>query len=72
MNERFLRATEVAQRLGITRQSLWRWTRSGYFPPSRQIGPEGGRVGWFASEIEGWMRSREIAVGADDVDGAGK
>ena len=72
MSEKILRASQLATALGVSRQTVWRWTRLGILPPSRQIGPTNGSVGWVESEIDQWIRNREIALGADRVGAAGK
>lgn len=53
---RILRTNEVSEMLGISRATLWRWARQGLLPPKRIIGPNS--VGWFESEILGWLESR--------------
>lgn len=56
---RILRANELAQRLGISRTTLWRWEREGLLPARRQVGPN--VAGWISSEIEEWVVSRPTA-----------
>jgi len=56
---RFLRATEVAEKVGLSQTTIWRLERDGDFPRRRQLGPNS--VGWLESEIEEWMASREVA-----------
>lgn len=69
---RCLRAGELAERLGISRVTLWRWERSGRLPPKRQIGPN--VVGWLESEIDEWFArttsSEEEDTGEPDADGS--
>ena len=55
---RFLRTSEVASKIGLSRSTLWRMERSGQFPKRRQIAP--GAVGWLEQEVEAWMKQREI------------
>lgn len=55
-NSRIVRTNELAERLGISRITLWRWEREGLIPRKRQIGPN--VVGWLASEIDAWWASR--------------
>lgn len=53
---RVLRPADLAQLLGISLATLWRWERDGILPPSRQIGP---RVsGFLAIEIAGFLQER--------------
>ncbi len=59
MEMRLLRPTEVAQRVGLSRATLWRLEHAGEFPSRRQIGPNS--VGWLEHEIEEWIESRPYA-----------
>lgn len=56
---KILRIAEVAEMLGVSRVTLWRWERQGYLPPKRIIGPN--TVGWLESEILAWLESRPTA-----------
>ncbi len=55
---RILRTNEVAEMLGISRVTLWRWARRGLLPPKRIIGPN--TVGWVEEEILSWLKSRPL------------
>lgn len=55
---RILRTNEVAEMLGISRVTLWRWARRGLLPPKRIIGPN--TVGWVEAEILTWLESRPL------------
>ena len=59
---RILRVPVVCERTGLSRTSLWRLTRRGDFPASRQLSP--GTVGWLEHEVEAWLASRPIKTGA--------
>jgi predicted DNA-binding transcriptional regulator AlpA len=58
--DRILRTSEVAELLGISRASLWRWRRAGHFPPPRILGQGTTRPvhGWLESEVAEWIASR--------------
>ena len=65
---RFLRMSEVAERVGLHKRTIWRLIASESFP---QPVPLGGRaVGFVESEIEDWMHekmeSRNPKKGDDD------
>jgi len=47
------RPGELAERLGLSRVTLWRWERAGQLPAKRQVGPN--VVGWLQSEIDEWF-----------------
>ena len=53
---RFLRTNEVAEMLGVTRATIWRWEKSGHLPPRRQLGPN--VVGWLEEELQQYADSR--------------
>ncbi len=61
--ERVLRTSQVAEVIGVTRTTLWRWTKDGYFPPPRIIGPTKARPvrGWLESDVSRWLRDRPEA-----------
>lgn len=58
--ERFLNERQVAELTCLGRTRRWQMERDGEFPRRRRISP--ARVAWLASEIEEWMRSREIGA----------
>ena len=53
--------TEVEQRVGLTRSSIYDAMRKGNFPLPLKVGPKAVR--WLASEIEAWVDSRPLATG---------
>lgn len=63
MGERLLRHEEVIERTGLSAVTIWRMERKGDFPRRRQVSPN--RVGWIASEVDEWIRSRPLAEGRD-------
>jgi prophage regulatory protein len=52
-SSRVLRPGELAERLGVSRVTLWRWEREGRLPAKRRIGPN--VVGWLECEIDDWF-----------------
>jgi prophage regulatory protein len=54
--DRFIRLPTVLARIGISRSTLWAWTRAGKFPPPVKIGPRA--VAWRAREINDWIEAR--------------
>ena len=54
---RLISFREVAQRVGLSRSSVWRMERVGQFPKRRRLSVN--RVAWWEPEIEEWLRSRE-------------
>jgi predicted DNA-binding transcriptional regulator AlpA len=57
--ETFVRRREAARRFGVTPRTLERWEQRGVFPKRLQIGP--GTVGYRASELEEFAKSRQCA-----------
>lgn len=57
--DRIMRTNEVMEVVGCSRTTLWEWERKGHFPSRRRIGPRA--VGWFCSEVESFLNSRERA-----------
>ncbi len=53
---RIIRAAELAERLGISRVTLWRWERAGRIPKKVIIGPNVS--GWVEAEIEEWWAAK--------------
>ena len=57
---RVIRPKQIKEFTGLSRPSIWRLEAKGDFPARRQIGP--GAVGWLASEVDEWLRSRPIVA----------
>ena len=47
---------EVAQRVSLSRSTIWRMERAGQFPKRRRLSVN--KVAWWEPEIEEWLRSR--------------
>jgi len=59
---RVLRQTEVCERSGLARNTVWKKVRAGEFPAPIALG--GGRIGWIEAEFESWLASRPRALWA--------
>jgi predicted DNA-binding transcriptional regulator AlpA len=53
---RLISFREVAQRVGLSRSTVWRMERAGQFPKRRRLSVN--RVAWWEPEIEEWLRRR--------------
>lgn len=53
---RIVRLAELADELGISRESIYRWERSGLIPRRRAFGP--ATAGWLRSDVDAWLESR--------------
>jgi prophage regulatory protein len=60
--EEVLRTREVLKITKFSRSTLWRLERQGRFPRRRKLSDRA--VGWFRSEVEGWLAEREPISGA--------
>ena len=57
LNDNILNEREVAARLGVGQSTLARWRTQGYGPAIVRLSVR--RIGYRASEIDRWLRSRE-------------
>lgn len=48
--------SEVAQMLGVSRYTIWKWARAGLLPVPVRIG---GRQYYLKSEMEVWVEERK-------------
>jgi prophage regulatory protein len=55
-HECFLRLPEVRKRTGLSRSSIYDYSRKGKFPRPVRLGLRG--VGWPESEITAWIKAR--------------
>lgn len=55
---KFLSKAEVAELIGVTPVTLWKWTVAGVFPRGKQVG---GKTCWRSDEIARWQNSRPDA-----------
>lgn len=53
---KLLRTSNVVEWLGVSRSTLWRWTRGGLFPAPIAIGPNA--IAWREDEISAWLDAR--------------
>ncbi len=59
MRESYLKPSEVAEKVRISRSSLFRWVREGRFPAPIKLGK---RVLWAESEVETFLSaSKKLA-----------
>lgn len=58
-----LRRTELEQRLGLSRSSIYKMMDDGEFPRPVKIGRRA--VGWLVEDIENWFKAMQ-RVSADD------
>jgi excisionase family DNA binding protein len=56
----FLSDKQIAERIGVSRQTIWRWVSQGDFPPPVKLGPSVTR--WKTSAVDAWLAEREGAA----------
>jgi prophage regulatory protein len=54
--ERFLRLSDVKERTGLSRSTIYLSISKGNFPKNVSLGPR--CVGWLESEIDSWIQDR--------------
>jgi excisionase family DNA binding protein len=65
VSERLLTARQVAELLGVTAETVLRWTRAGELRGYRLPGTVRGRLRYSVDEVEGWLEQHATAGGAD-------
>ncbi len=63
MKEKILRRREVEKITGLSYSTIYRQMPNGQFP--RQVSVGDRAVGWRASEVYAWIKSRPSAQGED-------
>lgn len=58
MAERILRRPDVEARTGLSRSTIYAWMEAGTFPRPVALGAR--LVGWKESDIDAWLRAREV------------
>jgi excisionase family DNA binding protein len=59
----FLSTAEVTRRVGLSRFTIARLVRAKDFPAPRRVGLR--HIRWLSSELDEWMRSRQVATAPD-------
>jgi prophage regulatory protein len=57
MSNQVLSFPQVAQLLGVSVPTLYRWLKAGTFPKPIRLGP--ARVGYVTSDIDAWIAERQ-------------
>ena len=65
-SEHFMRATDVAKMVGVSRRQLYILVKNG-FPEPRFVGPQSPR--WFYSDVINWMRDCPAFEGINNLKG---
>lgn len=54
---KFLRFPEIRERTGLSRSTVWRLERRGWFPKHFRL--SANAVAWLEHEIDAWIRNRD-------------
>lgn len=57
---RFVRTKELAEKLNVSRITVWRWERAGLIPAKIRLGQN--TVGWNAETLEKWFSERSATL----------
>ncbi len=60
-DERYIKVSEVAKRIGVARSTIYRWVDEGHFPKPVIFGPVkdyNSTSRWLRTEVEQWIESR--------------
>ena len=57
--DRVLRIQQVIEITGLSRSTIYAYSKDGFFPKQRQIGMRA--VGWYASQVFRWLAERDVA-----------
>ncbi len=56
----FIQDIQVANQLGVSRATIWRWVKLGYFPKPVKL--SAGCTRWRIEDVDNWAESRaEVA-----------
>ena len=66
MTERLFTARDVAETLGVTAETVLRWTRLGELPAIRLPGTARGRLRYRRADIEVWIEAHATAGDATE------
>lgn len=53
IDRKFIRISDLAKQLDVTKVTIWRWRKEGRLPPAIAISPR--IVGWKRETIEAWL-----------------
>ncbi len=58
-NNIYLNVNQVAERLGVSADTIWRWKRQGEFPKAVKLG--GRTTRWRLVDVEAWEVGRKVS-----------
>lgn len=56
---RTLRRTQVADRVGVHKQTIWRWVKQGAFPKPFYLNEHKKVAVWDEATIDNWLEKRK-------------
>jgi excisionase family DNA binding protein len=67
MSERLLTAREVGELLGVSAETVLRWTRAGKLRAIRLPGTSRGRLRYRPEDVEAWLEAHETGAADREV-----
>ncbi len=61
IEERIIRRSELCSITGQSYTTIWRRIKAGEFPAPVKLSESGRAVGWYASEVNAYLRNRPRA-----------
>ncbi|BCO30640.1 hypothetical protein TspCOW1_07430 [Thiohalobacter sp. COW1] len=55
---RYITDRQIADRLAVSRATIWRWSQAGKFPKPVKLAP--GTTRWRLSDVERWELERSV------------
>lgn len=56
----YLTDKQIAERYGVSRQTVWRWVQNDQFPKNVKLSP--GSTRWKLSDLEAWEAEKEVSA----------
>lgn len=64
LSDEILRSPDPERQIGVSRSTLWRWSKEGRFP--QRVKLAGRASGYLRSEVEKWLQNREAERPTED------
>jgi|TARA_B110000902_G_scaffold207514_1_gene236534 prophage regulatory protein len=58
LSDTYLKRQQLEAKFGVSRATIYRWTKAGTFPAAIHLGAN--MVRWKSSQVEAWLAEREV------------
>ena len=58
LSDTYLKRQQLEAKFGVSRATIYRWTKAGTFPAAIHLGAN--MVRWKSSQVEAWIAEREV------------